>query len=134
MNNNKGQHECHPMPINPDAKVQHFNDMCKCLEYFRYTTGTSLDCANATGVLRNSITWYVAELEAMNLLKAVAVKADRTTQFKAKHYSANPDEWQRASTSRELSLFDDSEPHGECNVSEVADYCLQRIKARGGKI
>lgn len=46
------------------AKVHNPKDLCKILDYFRYTTGSTLDAALATGILRNSITWYVAYLEA----------------------------------------------------------------------
>lgn len=50
------------------ANVHNPNDLCKVLEYFRYTVGTTLDCFFATGVLRNCITWYVRDLENMGLL------------------------------------------------------------------
>lgn len=70
-------------------------DLLKVLEYFRYTTGTTLDCAKDTGILRNSITWYVAMLEKMKLLQAVCLKPDKTTGFNAKHYSADPSNWHR---------------------------------------
>ena len=86
-------------------------DLLKVLEYFRYTTGTTLDCAKATGVLRNSITWYVAEFEKLRLLQAVCVKPDVTTGFKAKHYSADPSQWARVPAS-EQSLFQESEMKG----------------------
>lgn len=75
------------------TKVHNPKDLCKILDYFRYKVGTTLDAALATGILRNSITWYVAYLENAGLLQAVCIKRDRTTGYKAKHYSADPGQW-----------------------------------------
>lgn len=95
MDEKRGTPESAPRPTG--AKVGKFSeiskDSLKVLEYFRYTTGTSLDCAKATGILRNSITWYIAMLEKMQLLEVVCVSPDRTTGFHAKHYSADPTTW-----------------------------------------
>lgn len=81
------------------------NDLCKVLEYFRYTVGTTLDCFFATGVLRNCITWYVRDLENMGLLQAIYIARDRRTHFLAKHYSADPLKWQKQSQDTQLDLF-----------------------------
>lgn len=75
------------------AKVHNPKDLCKILDFFRYTTGTTLDAAIATSILRNSITWYVDYLEKAGVLQAVCIKRDRTTGYKAKHYSADPALW-----------------------------------------
>ena len=97
-------------PETTGAKLGNSTETCKglqkVLDFFRYTTGTTLDCAMSVKVLRNSITWYVAELEKLNLLQVVCVKRDRTTGRKAKHYSGNRALWANNST-RELSLFDE---------------------------
>ena len=77
------------------AKVHNPKDLCKILDYFRYKVGTTLDAALDTGILRNSITWYVAYLENAGLLQAVCIKRDRTTGYKAKHYSADPAQWKQ---------------------------------------
>ena len=37
---------------NTTTKVHNPNDLCKVLDYFRYTVGTTLDCFFATGILR----------------------------------------------------------------------------------
>ena len=55
-------------PKNNNAKVHESKDICKVFLYFRYNVGTSLDCAIATGVLRNSVTYYVDYLEKQRLL------------------------------------------------------------------
>ncbi len=79
-------------PCQNNTKVAHSSksskDIVRVYEYFRYTTGTTLDCAKATGILRNSITWYVAELEKEDLLQVVGISRDATTHRRAKHYSA----------------------------------------------
>ena len=79
---------------NPRQKTK---DLTKVLEYFRYKLGTTLDCALSTGILRNSITWYVCELEDLGLLRAVKKAKDSTTGFIAKHYSADPSLWPKPS-------------------------------------
>lgn len=86
------------------AKVSVSKDINKVLDYFRYKTGTTLDAMLETGVLRNSITWYVAQLEDLGLLQAVCIKPDTHTGYKAKYYSADPSKWRKRKT-MELSLF-----------------------------
>lgn len=80
-------------PTTTDTKVTYQKDIDKVWEFFRYTIGTTLDCAIATGVLRNSITYYVADLENLDMLKVVRKAPDSTTGRIAKHYSADPEEW-----------------------------------------
>lgn len=88
-----------------DAKVDNISDMAKVLEYFKYKVGTSLDAAIDLGVLRNSITYYIADLEELGLLQAICRLPDSHTGFKAKHYSADPRKWLRAKNLRQLDLF-----------------------------
>lgn len=93
---------------NATAKVVNTKDIIKVLDFFRYKVGTTLDAMLATGVLRNSITWYVAQLEDLGLLHAVCVKPDTHTGFKAKYYSAAPSKWVKKQP-RQLSLFTDGD-------------------------
>ena len=90
------------------AKVQNFGDnikdLTKVLDYFKYTTGTTLDCMLATGVLRNSITWYVAFFENLGELQAICRKPDRHTGRLAKYYSADPSQW-RKTNYQQLTIF-----------------------------
>lgn len=72
------------------AKVEGTKDICKVWEYFRYKDGTTLDAAKATGVLRNSIIWYVVQLIEQGDLWVIAVKLDSTTGYKTKYYSGDP--------------------------------------------
>lgn len=94
-------------PINTDANVHSITDMCKVLDYFRYTVGTTLDAMFATGILRNCITWYVRDLEDMGLLQAIYIARDRRTKFKAKHYSADPQKWQCKPQGMQFDLFEE---------------------------
>lgn len=98
----------------PDAsaKVGNEKDLCKVFDYFRYKVGTSLDCALDLGILRNSITWYIDELEKLGELQAVCRRLDRTTGFPAKHYSADRSLWKKKEP-RELDLFSDVPSAGE---------------------
>lgn len=94
------------------AKVHNPKDLCKILDYFRYKVGTTLDAALDTGILRNSITWYVAYLENAGLLQAICIKRDRHTLRRAKHYSADPALWQQVdepAAPQRPSLFGEEE-------------------------
>lgn len=79
-------------------------DLYRVLDYFRNNVASTLDVVKATGILRNSITWYVSKLEKEGLLKVVCIKHDRTTGYMAKHYSADPSQW-KCQVSQQLSLF-----------------------------
>lgn len=68
-------------------------DIEKVFQYFRYNVGTSLDCATATGILRNSITYYISCLIELGLLGIVRRDKDRTTRHWAFHYSADSSLW-----------------------------------------
>ena len=75
------------------AKLGNYKDLTRVLEYFRYTTGTTLDCMFSTGVLRNSVTWYVDDLISMGLLQCIYRMPDLHTGRIANYYSANPKLW-----------------------------------------
>lgn len=83
------------------TKVENDSEICKqngrdcriTLEYFRKHIGTSLDCAFETGILRNSITYDIQQLERTGLLRAMYKAPDSRTGCKAKYYSANPANW-----------------------------------------
>lgn len=87
-----------------ETKIHNPSDLSKVLDYFRYTTGTTLDCMFATGVLRNCITWYVRDLERLGLLQAIYTAPDKRTHCQAKHYSADPAKWVNKPDTQ-LSLF-----------------------------
>ena len=87
-----------------DVKGHSNKDLYRVFEYFCYNVGSTLDAALATGILRNSITWYVSKLEKEGLLKVVCIKHDRTTGYMAKHYSADSSQWKHQ-VEQQLSLF-----------------------------
>lgn len=91
-------------PHNTGTKIAKEKDICKVLGFFRYKVGTSLDCALATGILRNSITWYVQDLVDEGLLQSIGRAKDATTGYSANHYTADKSKWvHRAPV--QLSLF-----------------------------
>lgn len=89
------------------AKVDVSKDIDKVCTFFRYKTATTLDAALETGVLRNSITWYVAILEGLGMLQAVKRWPDSHTGRMAKYYSADPGLWPQPlrPQPRQLDLF-----------------------------
>lgn len=91
------------------AKVADKKDICKVWRYFSLYVGTTLDAAHATGILRNSITYYVADLERMNMLQAIYKRPDRTTGYMAKYYSADKSKWVAIPENKQLSLFGEGE-------------------------
>ena len=90
--------------INGVANVPKEKDIDKICTFFRYNTGTTLDAMLATGVLRNSITWYVTDLMRWGLLQVVGIHSDIHTGRKAQYYSANPSLWKH-SEKHDLPLF-----------------------------
>lgn len=84
-------------PVSHDTNIQNIEEKPKDIEIvlknFRYNVGTSLDCAMATGILRNSITYYISCLIELGLLGIVRKEKDRTTRHWAFHYSADSSLW-----------------------------------------
>lgn len=115
------------MPLTTAAKIRQEKDLCKVFSYFQYKVGTSLDAAIDLGIFRNSITWYIDELEKLGELQAICRKADRTTGFMAKHYSADRRLWKRK-IPQELDLFN-NEP---CTIQDIAHAPV--IDARSGEV
>lgn len=102
-NTNKGGHYSHPHQEHV-TKIQKEKDICKVFAFFQYKVGTSLDCAIATGILRNSVTWYVQDLIDEGLLQSIGKQKDATTGYSANHYTANRSKWVQRSPVQ-LSLF-----------------------------
>jgi predicted ArsR family transcriptional regulator len=89
---------------NSDANILQDKDICKVFDFFHYKVGTSLDCAKETGVLRNSVTWYIQMLEDEGILQAICRKRDSTTGYPAKHYSADKRLW-KSIPKKDLNLL-----------------------------
>lgn len=94
---------------NAGAKVQNIpdthKDITEVLTYFQCISGTSLDCALSTGILRNSVTYHIDTLLKMGLLQVVKIAPDVHTGHKAQWYSADPSKWQKPRYIQ-LSLFE----------------------------
>lgn len=86
------------------TNVHNPKDLAKVFEYFRYKVGTSLDAMLATGILRSSITWYIAQLEDAGLLQAIYIAKDKHTGFRAKHYSADTAKWPKTPLNKKPNL------------------------------
>lgn len=89
---------------NTDAKLHNPSDLWKVLQYFKYKTATTLDCMLETGILRNSITWYVDYAEKEGLIQMVRRAPDRNTGYMAGYYSADPIKWPKRAK-KPLNLF-----------------------------
>ena len=104
----KGATQSNTPNDNTGAKVQNFPDIHKdmsiVLDYFRCISGTSLDCALNTGILRNSVTFHINTLQKLGLIQVVKIAPDTHTGYKAKYYSADPARWQKPKFVQ-LSLF-----------------------------
>lgn len=101
---------------NDGAKVSRIKDITKLLTFFRYKVATTLDAAIELSMLRNSITWYVRDLEKMGLLQSIYKRPDVHTGYLAKYYTSNPDLWVGSNQPKQLSLFTNEEMGGSNEV------------------
>jgi len=76
-----------PNTIAYKAKASGLRDITQTLYYFINKEGTMRDCANATGIAINSITWYIKYLREEGWLVATRKAADRTTGRLAVYYT-----------------------------------------------
>lgn len=90
--------------VSNNTKVQNPKDFARLMHYFRYKTATSLDAMFDTGILRNSITWYIDGAERMGLLQAVFKAKDSHTRRLAKHYSSDPAKWPKSPLNKKSDL------------------------------
>ena len=75
------------------AKLRKSKQIIRVLEYFSIYVGSTLDCANATGILRNSICYHVSCLKKARMLGVVGRFRDKTTRRIVKLYSSNESLW-----------------------------------------
>ena len=94
--------------LNITAKLVNPSELCNgeslVYEYFTHFVGTTLDCCLATGVLRNSITYFVDNLEKQGRLGVVRFAPDRHTGYTAKYYSTRKELWMVYQPQRQLSF------------------------------
>lgn len=77
-------------PISRHSKLFNFPDIDKLLEFFTRTSATTLEAMAGTGILRNSITYYVRHLERNGSIVVIGKRLDRLTGRPAKVYTAAP--------------------------------------------
>jgi hypothetical protein len=102
---NKGQEIDFAKLAKPEENPK---DLERIYLWYKENVGTTLDAALATGILRNSITYYVDHLECAKKLQAIYKDYDKTTHKMAKHYTANQTLWTKPKYVQ-LSLFEEGE-------------------------
>ena len=89
-----------------EGKDSHFvNQFQTVYHCFLEKPKTTLMAALETGVLRNCITWYVAEMEAEGRIQVIRKGKDPFTHFTAGFYSTDDDLFVKSKV-KQLSLFD----------------------------
>ena len=77
-------------PAQNQDKDKHFEIQYKTVyQSFKERPKTTLEVAIESGILRNCITWYVAEMEEKGLIQIIRKGADPFTHFKAGFYSTD---------------------------------------------
>lgn len=90
---------------NTAAKIQKVKGIEKVISFFRYKSeGSTLSIADATGVARCSVCYYVADLITMGIIGYSGRKVGRTGRL-MKHYTTDPKKWLTGQRNRQLSLF-----------------------------
>lgn len=100
-------------PNNTVAKVQKIKGIEKVIAYFRYKLeGSTLSIADATGVARCSVCYYLADLLEMGVIGFCGRRRGRTGRM-MKNYTTDPQKWLTKQKNRQLSLFPLWEKGGE---------------------
>ena len=95
------------------AKVQKIKGIEKIIAYFRYKLeGSTLSIADATGVARCSVCYYIADLLTLGIIGYSGRKRGRTGRM-MKHYTTDKKKWLRGRENRQLSLFPEWGKGGE---------------------
>lgn len=95
------------------AKVHKMKGIEKVIGYFRYNMeGSTLSIADATGVSRCSVCYYIADLIHLGIIGFCGRKVGRTGR-KMRHYTIDKKKWLRGRDKRQLSLFPEWEEGGQ---------------------
>lgn len=98
---------------NTSTKVQKRKGIEKVISYFRYKMeGSTLSIADATGVARCSVCYYLRDLITMGIIGYSGRKRGRTGRL-MKNYTTDKKKWLRGRDNRELSLFPEWEKGGQ---------------------
>jgi response regulator of citrate/malate metabolism len=99
-------------PNNTGTKVQQIKGIEKILAFFRYKAeGSTLSIADATGVARCSVCYYLADLIHLGIIGYCGRKVGRTGRL-MKNYTADPNKWLKRHANTQLSLFPEWEKGG----------------------
>ena len=100
-------------PNNTDTKVQKIKGIEKVIAYFRYKMeGSTLSIADATGIARCSVCYYLRDLITLGIVGLVGRKRGRTGRL-MKMYSTDKGKWIKNAPARQLTLFPDYEEGGQ---------------------
>ena len=90
---------------NTTTKIHKTKGIEKVIAYFRYKAeGSTLSIADATGVARCSVCYYIADLIHLEIIGYCGRKVGRTGRM-MKHYTADRKKWLTKQKNRQLSLF-----------------------------
>jgi len=94
------------------AKIHKMKGIEKVIAFFRYKSeGSTLSIADATGVARCSVCYYLADLIHLGIIGFSGRKVGRTGRL-MKNYSTDQKKWLTKQKNRQLSLFPEWEKGG----------------------
>lgn len=98
---------------NTATKIHKIKGIEKVIGYFRYKMeGSTLSIADATGVSRCSVCYYLRDLITLGIVGLVGRKRGRTGRL-MKMYSTDKGKWIKNAPAHQLSLFPDYEEGGQ---------------------
>lgn len=104
MKYEKGQTAAAAHPNNTAAKIEKTKQICKVSDYLSLYDGSSLSVADATGVARCSVCYYIHDLINLGMIGLIGRRRGRTGRM-MKVYSSDRSKW-LVNHHRQLSLFD----------------------------
>ena len=100
-------------PNEATAKVQKEKGIEKIIAFFRYKKeGSTLSIADATGVARCSVCYYIADLLNMDVVGYCGKRRGRTGRM-MKHYTTDRKKWLKRQANTQLYLFPEWEKGGK---------------------
>ena len=98
---------------NTTTKIHKMKGIEKVIAFFRYKSeGSTLSIADATGVARCSVCYYIADLITMGIIGYSGRKVGRTGRL-MKNYTTDPNKWLKRHANTQLSLFPEWEKGGQ---------------------
>lgn len=95
------------------AKIHKMKGIEKVIAFFRYKSeGSTLSIADATGVARCSVCYYIADLIHLEIIGYCGRKVGRTGRM-MKHYTTDRKKWLKRQANTQLYLFPEWEKGGK---------------------